>query len=82
MTVFRTPKAFAAGAVFVASLVLGSHGSEESHGRALQASSNIIFINAVAGTAFTSTEEDAEQLQVCLRVKVYSSIEHTSRAIV
>lgn len=70
MVVFGSGKAFAAGAICVASLVLSSHGSEESHapfpgsGRALQASSNIVFINAAAGTAFTSAEEDAVQLQV------------------
>lgn len=42
------------------------HHAPRHHHRSLQSSSSIVFINAIAGTPFTSAEEDAVQLQVCM----------------
>lgn len=40
------------------------HHAPRHQRRSLQSSSSIVFINAIEGTTFTSSEEDAVQLQV------------------
>lgn len=48
----------------LASTASGDHHAPRHQRRSLQSSSSIVFINAIAGTPFTSAEEDAVQLQV------------------
>ena len=47
-----------------ATAVVEDHHAPRLQLRSLQSSSSIVFINAIAGAAFTPSEEDAVQLQV------------------
>lgn len=49
---------------FCATAVVEDHHAPRLQLRSLQSSSSIVFINAIAGAAFTPSEEDAVQLQV------------------
>lgn len=63
---FNAGRIFAIGAVFFFPLALSSPrfaGDHASRPRVLQASSSIVWINAVVGTPMGSAEEDAIQLQ-------------------
>lgn len=66
---------------------LASTAAEDHHAprhhqrRSLQSSSSIVFINAIAGTPFTSAEEDAVQLQVTAHTVFFSPCRTITAAV-